>query len=340
MFLQSFDLVNLHKVNLFFQMSEITFSVIIPSYNKALYIKRAIDSLLNQSFKDFEIIVVENNSKDNSLEIIKSIHSKSINLISETKQGVSFARNTGIQFANGKYICFLDADDTYEPMHLEELNKLICLYPHSNLIANKYKIVDIHGVEKTLLFNPKWFNGNRYLLNNFFEAFISGTPPIHINSVCILKQTLIQNDCFDTNLKGCEDLDLWTRLFVNAEVIIGDYIGTTYYHNTLNKSHHSVHYESYRTMLQKFELLFQNNKSLWPYEKLYKEYIGCLVFGVFYLTINSSNKQEAKYWISRKELQYCHKKNAVILLKIMYYLPNAINQLVFAFLRKIGKLNI
>ena len=93
-------------------------------------------------------------------------------------------------------------------------------------------------------------------------------------------------------------------------------------------------------MLQKFDLLFQSNKSLWPFEKSYKEYIGCLVFGVFYLTINSSNKQEAKYWNSRKELTYCPKKNAVILLKIMYYLPSFINQIVFAFLRKIGKLNI
>jgi glycosyltransferase involved in cell wall biosynthesis len=321
-------------------MSEVTFSIVIPSYNKAAYIKRAIDSVLNQSFKDFEIIVVENNSSDHSMEVLSQINVPAVKVVIEKNQGVSFARNTGIELAKGRYICFLDADDTYEVKHLEALNTFIKKYPQADLIANRYKIVTIHGKNKIPVLNPNWFNGNRYVLNNFFDAFVQGVPPVHINAVCVSKQVLKMHGGFDTRLKGVEDIDLWARIFVNAEVIIGDYIGTTYYHNTSNRSHESIHFESYKILLEKYHQLYKDNESLWPYQKAFQEFVACIVFGVVFSCIHSGNKLQATYWFSREELAYCPKRNALNLLKTMYYLPHFMNQIIFKFLRSIGKLNI
>jgi glycosyltransferase involved in cell wall biosynthesis len=234
-------------------MSEVTFSIVIPSYNKAAYIKRAIDSVLNQSFKDFEIIVVENNSSDHSMEVLSQINVPAVKVVIEKNQGV---------------------------------------------------------------------------------------PPVHINAVCVSKQVLKMHGGFDTRLKGVEDIDLWARIFVNAEVIIGDYIGTTYYHNTSNRSHESIHFESYKILLEKYHQLYKDNESLWPYQKAFQEFVACIVFGVVFSCIHSGNKLQATYWFSREELAYCPKRNALNLLKTMYYLPHFMNQIIFKFLRSIGKLNI
>ena len=95
------------------------FSIVIPLYNKAYSIKRCIDSVLNQSYTKFQIVVVNDGSIDNSVQILKStykeqIESKKILLIEQKNQGVSVARNVGISNSKFNYICFLDADDEWK----------------------------------------------------------------------------------------------------------------------------------------------------------------------------------------------------------------------------------
>ena len=89
-------------------------SVVIPLYNKEKYIKRAIESVLNQTFQKFEIIVVNDGSTDKSAEIVQNIKDPRIRLINQKNAGVSAARNRGIQEAKYEYIAFLDADDFWE----------------------------------------------------------------------------------------------------------------------------------------------------------------------------------------------------------------------------------
>ncbi|MBJ2118830.1 MULTISPECIES: glycosyltransferase family 2 protein [Proteus] len=98
-------------------------SVIIPAYNAQDYLERAVNSVLNQSYNNIEIIIINDGSSDNTLNIIEklSILHKEIIFLSHENQGISKTRNRGIELANGEYICFLDSDDTYEPEFLLDL---------------------------------------------------------------------------------------------------------------------------------------------------------------------------------------------------------------------------
>lgn len=100
-------------------------SVIIPFYNSASFIKEAIESILNQNFDQLEIIAVDDGSTDNSIEVVKSIKDPRIKIFQQANSGASVARNHGVTKANGKYICFLDADDIWTSNKLRlQLNEI------------------------------------------------------------------------------------------------------------------------------------------------------------------------------------------------------------------------
>ena len=99
------------------------YSVVIPLYNKEHYIEKTISSVLNQTFQDFEIIVIDDGSKDKSLSKARKLEKRSekIRVIEQENQGVSVARNTGVEYAKGDYIAFLDADDEWRDNYLETM---------------------------------------------------------------------------------------------------------------------------------------------------------------------------------------------------------------------------
>ena len=102
---------------------EISFSVIIPLYNKAPYIERAVKSVLSQDYPHFEIIVVNDGSSDGGEKIVTKLEDERLKLVSQKNAGVSAARNTGAKEAQYEYLAFLDGDDTWEPNFLSELVK-------------------------------------------------------------------------------------------------------------------------------------------------------------------------------------------------------------------------
>ena len=110
------------------------FSIVIPVYNVEKYIKRCLDSVFNQSFKDFEVIVVNDGTKDNSMDIVENYDVK---IITQKNQGLSVARNTGVKKAKGEYIIFLDSDDYIEKDLLKNINKSLDNNP--DLVRFKYK---------------------------------------------------------------------------------------------------------------------------------------------------------------------------------------------------------
>ena len=116
------------------------FSVIIPLYNKENYIEETIKSVLNQSFNDFEVIIVDDGSTDDSLKLASQLQNSKITIITQKNQGASVARNRAINAAKGKYIAPLDADDIWHKNHLSELKSLIHSFPNAGLFCNNYEI--------------------------------------------------------------------------------------------------------------------------------------------------------------------------------------------------------
>ena len=94
-------------------------SVILPVYNSQKFIKKAIESVLDQTFSDFELIIVNDGSTDSTLDIIRDFKDKRIRLLNQSNQGPGAARNNALEMADGDYVMFLDSDDWYSPDALE-----------------------------------------------------------------------------------------------------------------------------------------------------------------------------------------------------------------------------
>jgi len=186
------------------------FSVIIPLYNKEKYIKSTLDSVFNQSFKNFEIIIVDDGSLDNSLAVIKEYNSSKIKIFSQDNSGPSVARNLGIEKAIGNFTCFLDADDYWCSDHLANFKDSINKYPLEKVFCNNYKIKFSEKSLKKATFSYLPDFSQIVLIKNYFKSSMLYSIATS-SSICIESQ-VIKNNKFDTTLLSGQDTDLWIRL--------------------------------------------------------------------------------------------------------------------------------
>lgn len=193
-------------------------SIIIPLYNKESYIKRAIQSVLHQSFTEYEIIVVNDGSTDNGVDVIKKIDDTRIKLIHQENKGVSAARNRGLQEAKYDWVAFLDADDAWNPEFLSTMMRLKDLFPDCDVCASAYKHVSQDGHERNLILNRMPFGGKEGILSNYFEVAAFSNPPICSISVTVRKSALIEIGGFPLDIKSGEDLLTWARLAANHKI--------------------------------------------------------------------------------------------------------------------------
>lgn len=180
-------------------------SIIIPCYNASAYIKEAINSVLEQTYKAIEIIVVNDGSTDNSEEIIQSFGDKVI-YISQPNQGVATARNTGYSVSTGNYICFLDADDWFYPSNIE--SKIDYFNNHKNfgLVHSVVDVTDSH-----LKSTSKYYKGKEG--NNLTQSLLNFELPIPCPSNALIKKSVLeQSGLFDINLSTSADFELWLRI--------------------------------------------------------------------------------------------------------------------------------
>ena len=117
----------------------VKFSVVIPLYNKEQDILTTITSVLNQSYKSFEIIIIDDGSTDSSAKIVRKINDDRVKLFEKINEGVSSARNLGVEKSTTEYITFLDGDDYWHPHHLENLNLLITKFPEHLWYGSAYE---------------------------------------------------------------------------------------------------------------------------------------------------------------------------------------------------------
>ncbi|WP_338731169.1 glycosyltransferase family 2 protein [Mangrovimonas cancribranchiae] len=193
------------------------FSIIIPLYNKEYFVKNTITSILNQSFKDFEIIVVNDGSTDNSLDIVKTFKDQRIRVLTTKNQGVSSARNYGIKKANAKYIAFLDADDLWETSYLQTIHNLIIGYPKESIFASALKIKKGGNYHLSKYKDLDLKKGETARLNYFKSS--KKQSILHCSSVVIKKTIFKKIGGFNSNLKTGEDTDLWIRIGLKYPVV-------------------------------------------------------------------------------------------------------------------------
>jgi glycosyltransferase involved in cell wall biosynthesis len=204
-------------------------SVVIPLYNKEPYITRALNSVLNQKFRDFEVIVVDDGSTDNGAEVVKGFHDLRIRLIQQENKGVSAARNRAIDDAEGELIAFLDADDAWVPSFLDTALCLHKKYPEAGMLIQAHIVIDEMNTvqrKKYISIPDHPWHG---ILPNYFKSVTLDWTLVSTSSVCVPKCILIETGLFKINIVWGEDEDLWGRIALKHPVVYCTYIGSIRY---------------------------------------------------------------------------------------------------------------
>lgn len=188
------------------------FSIVIPLFNKASTIGRALDSVLAQSFQEFEVIVVDDGSTDDGADIVNkyAVRDTRIRLLHQSNGGASLARNSGIQASQNEYVVFLDADDEYLPDYLATMKQLITDYPQCGIWATRY-YCETNGTFSPARVNglPEDFEG---IIDNYFEIAYKSAPPIWTGAASCPRTNLLEIGGFPVGVRSGEDLLTWSRL--------------------------------------------------------------------------------------------------------------------------------
>jgi glycosyltransferase involved in cell wall biosynthesis len=195
-------------------------SVITPAYNQASYLSQAVQSVLEQTCQDFELIVVDDGSTDGTPQVLAGIQDPRVRAIRQPNAGLSAARNTGLRACRAPYVTFLDADDFFMPDKLAVLSAYLEQHPDIGLVGGGTQVVDQVGRPlREIIKSP----GNLGL----FEL-LAGNP-FTVTSVMVRKEWIDRVGVFDETLRACEDWDMWLRLayagcrFEWVEHVVGAY---------------------------------------------------------------------------------------------------------------------
>jgi len=188
-------------------------SVIIPTYNRSWCLSAAIDSILSQTFQNMELIVVDDGSTDETPALLSRYGSR-LRCLRQTNQGVSAARNNGIQAASGALIAFLDSDDTWQP---EKLARQVAFFNRQP--AAKICQTEETWIRRGVRVNPK--RRHRKPSGWIFEASLA-LCLVSPSAVMMRRELLEEIGGFDESLPACEDYDLWLRISLRHPIHLID----------------------------------------------------------------------------------------------------------------------
>ena len=178
-------------------------AVIIPAYNQSQYLGQAIQSVLQQTFTDWEAVIVDDGSDDETRSVALSFKDPRLRYVYQENRGLSGARNTGIRNSTAPYLSFLDSDDMFLPEKLALLLDVLEARPELGLVAGPAVPVDEHGKRVgKIMDTPLPELPERLLLGN----------PLHVGSVLLRRNWQVQAGFFDESLRSYEDWDMWLRL--------------------------------------------------------------------------------------------------------------------------------
>ena len=187
-------------------------SVVMPAYNAEKYIAKAIRSVFDQTSDDWELIIVNDGSTDRTADVAGGFAGPKIQLVNQANGGAGHARNTGFAHARGRYVALLDADDWYEPQHLERSAGFLDDQPRCSLVGTNYLFIDYKG-ETTLGCKPGEILGRPGdgLIPDYFRATMRNRC-YPITCCALFRRELIPElGGFDPSLPSDEDHDFWTR---------------------------------------------------------------------------------------------------------------------------------
>ncbi len=279
------------------------FSIIIPLYNKAAYIEKAIQSVLTQTYQEFELIVVDDGSKDiapippdrgfknSPLECMELMGNKA-RYIRQENQGVSVARNNGVKLAKYPFIAFLDADDWWEPTYLEEMKALVEAYPQAGIYGSGYYI--IKNSQKRIA--PIGIESNFEMgIINYFQVYSKMLfMPLWTGATVIKKSIFESENGFKPQLKLGEDFDLWVRVAIKFPVAFLNK-PLAYYNQDVELENRAIGEKLYEPdahiLFGDYGELYKNQDFRFLYERL-------ALYGLLPYYLQGKNKKEVNLILS------------------------------------------
>ncbi|MEW5805860.1 MAG: glycosyltransferase [Acidobacteriota bacterium] len=187
-------------------------SVIIPTYNRAHYITQALESVFAQTFRDFEVVVVDDGSTDNTKEAL-STYMESIRYIRQENRGEAAARNSGIRASTGEWVAFLDSDDMWEPQTLETLIEASRVNPDAGLIAMRARAIRSDGSRTNRTFGKKKVD-----LSFTTKSLLWGESGA-IMMPMVRRHLFEKVGGFDESIPSAADCDMWLRLSFHTRMV-------------------------------------------------------------------------------------------------------------------------
>lgn len=195
-----------------------SFSVICPMHNSAAFIEQTLMSVVNQTFRRYELIVIDDGSIDNSVEVVKRFFSKhcvagaNFKLIETSHAGPGEARNIGIRAANYDWVAFIDSDDTWESSKLDVMQLEILAHPEINFFCHAEWHVTLDG-DYCYVDYSSFGDANKCLESQLFNRNLFST-----SAVVVKKEILKASSLFDKSLMNAQDYELWLRLAPHIKV--------------------------------------------------------------------------------------------------------------------------
>jgi len=310
-------------------MAKNMFSVIIPLYNKSPYIEKAIRSVADQSYQNFELIVIDDGSNDDGMKVVESLFALlnpplgGWKVITQKNAGVSVTRNNGVKLAQYKYVAFLDADDWWEPTFLQEMKTLIDEFPEARIYGCNYYFVK----NKALRIAPLGLDSEfkRGLINYLKVYCKTLCMPLTSISVVIPKSVFEKEKGFKPSLKLGEDFDLWVRIATKYPVAFLNR-PLAYYNQDVQLAGRAVSDKLYELdehmLFSDYGDLMQNHDFRLLFERL-------ALYGLLPYYLAGKNEKEVKAILSVVNWSQHEKKYRFYYL----YLPKWLVRFWFTFLR-------
>lgn len=288
-------------------------SVVIPAYNCSSYIGDAIDSVLRQSYQDFEIIVIDDGSTDGTGELVRTRY-PIVRYVKKDNGGASSARNEGIRLSKGEYIAFLDSDDIWMP---DKLEKQIAAFGNDSRIGMVFTDNDCFIGDKRL---PSNFDKHKHLMTGDFVRNVFLYSHVATPTVMVKREVFDTVGYFDQGLATAEDDNMWMRISLNYPVSLINEILVScgLSPNSLSRTPGNIYkgvFRNIQLITTKYPLLYERLKDLISIK------LAKLMFETGYTLFNKGeNKASRRFFLSSIKYNFYNSKAHIYL--FCSFLPN------------------
>ena len=297
-------------------------SVVIPLYNKDHTIETTLKSVVSQSYQDLDIIVVDDGSDDGGLARAQAFPDRRLSIVSQSNQGQSAARNTGIKRSKGVLVAFLDGDDLWDQDHVANLVALYNEYPNSGLYATGYRTIYSRGfMLATSALSPRC-RSETFLISDYFKM-ASVAPFVWVSAVCVPRYVFEHCGLFLEGEHRGADREMWARIALSYQVAYDPRICATYNCAVDGQETGKQRILQYPPLVKLLDDVIESDNSDIPLVSL-RKYRNNVLFGYVSNAVRMGSRRKAYSALNQVRILSVDEKVRLYFWKLMLLLPTSV----------------